>query len=155
MPITKKETSFTYDIPIPDSITSSDKKKFLNQAGQYLVDSMLNSIADGISPVKGQGPFKKLSKHYADEEKGGDRTSNMDDHGSMLNALTYKIVGNKLEIGIFDKDQAIKSYNHNVGDTLPKRQFIPNEGQSLLSDIMKGIGDITNEYIPKDRKEIF
>ncbi len=116
---------------------------------------MLDKIAEGISPVKGEGPFKKLTKHYADEEHGGDRTAILDEHGDMLQALTYKIVGNKIEVGIFDKKEAPKSYGHNTGfrghPTLegkaPKRQFIPEDGQTLKDDIMRGIGDITDEYI--------
>lgn len=153
-----KETSFTFDVPIPDEISASDKKEFLKQVGQYLVDSMLDKIAEGVSPVEGAGKFKKLTKHYAEEEKGGERTANMDEHGDMLQALTYKVVGNKIEIGIFDEDQAIKSYAHNTGfrghpfleGKAPKRQFIPEGKQKLRPDILSGIGDITDEYITKD-----
>lgn len=158
MPIKMNETSFTFDVPIPDNIIEGKKKEFLQKVGQYLVDSMLDKIAEGISPVAGVGEFKRLTKHYADEEKGGDKTANMDEHGDMLNALTYKIVGNSLKIGIFDDKQAIKSYAHNTGfkghpfleGKAPKRQFIPDEDQKLKRDILSGIGDITDEYISKD-----
>lgn len=155
MPITLKETSFTYDVPIPDNITKNDKKEFLDRVGDYLVNSMLDTIADGRSPVEGVEEFKPLKKQYADEEKGGNKTANMDEHGDMLNALTYKIVGNKIKIGIFDEKQAIKSYAHNTGfkghpkleGKAPKRQFIPGEGQTLNKDILKGIGGITDDYV--------
>lgn len=147
MPINKEITTWVYDVPIPDGIKAGDKKEFLDKVGQYLVDSMLDKIGEGMSPVKGNGKFPLLKKDYAEHEHGGERKPILDAHGDMLQALTYKIVGNSLEIGIFDSDQAIKSYNHNVGDTLPKRQFIPNEGETLKADIMRGIGDITDEYI--------
>lgn len=155
MPMTMEETSFFYDVPIPDGIRAEDKKEFMDKVGQYLVDSMLDKIAEGISPVSGGGTFKKLTKNYADEEKGGERTANMDENGDMLSALTYKIVGNKIQVGIFEPDQAIKSYAHNTGfkghpfleGKAPKRQFIPEEGQKLKKDILAGIGDITDEYI--------
>lgn len=155
MPMTMEETSFFFDVPIPDGIRPDDKKEFMDKVGQYLVDSMLDKIADGVSPVSGGGTFKKLTKNYADEEKGGERTANMDEHGDMLSALTYKIVGNKIQVGIFDPDQAIKSYAHNTGfkghpfldGKAPKRQFIPDEGQKLKKEILAGIGDITDEYI--------
>lgn len=158
MPMTMEETSFTYDIPIPEDISKSDKRELLEKVGQYLVDSMLDKIADGVSPVEGQGSFKKLSKHYAEEEHGGDKTPILDAHGDMLQALTYKIVGNKIKVGIFDKAQTAKSYGHNTGfkghkyleGKAPKRQFIPDEKQTLLKDIMAGVGDITDEYITKD-----
>lgn len=157
MPIKMNETSFTYDVPIPDGIKAKDKREFMEKVGQYLVDSMLDKIAEGISPVEGVGKFKQLTKHYAEEEKGGERTSNMDEHGDMLNSLTYKIVGNKIKVGIFDEKQAIKSYAHNTGfkghPTLegkaPKRQFIPDEkeNETLKKDILRGVGEITDEYI--------
>lgn len=147
------ETSFTYDVPIPDIINRDDKNKFLKKVGQYLVDSMLDKIADGVSPVTGK-PFTKLNKEYAAEEHGGDRTAILDEHGDMLQALTYKIVGDRIWVGI-KGDEAIKSFAHNTGfkghpvleGKAPKRQFIPEKGESLLKDIMAGIGDITDEYI--------
>jgi hypothetical protein len=156
--MTMDETSFDFDVPIPDNIEPGTKKELLEKVGRYLVESMLDKIAEGISPVEGEGKFKKLTKHYADEEKGGDKTANMDEHGDMLNALTFKVVGNKIRVGIFEKDQAIKSFAHNTGfrghPTLegkaPRRQFIPEKDQSLKSDILSGIGDITDEYISKD-----
>lgn len=153
--MTLEETSFVFDVPIPDRITKEDKEEFLERVGEYLVQSMLDSIAEGVSPVEGVGRFKSLSREYANEEKKGDTNPNMDEHGDMLNALTFKIVGNKIKVGIFDKKQAIKSYAHNTGfkghpkleGKAPKRQFIPEEGQKLKKEILRGIGDITDDYI--------
>ena len=155
MPITMKETSFTYEVPIPDGIKAGKKKEFMEKVGRYLVDSMLDMIADGNSPVEGIGEFKELNPEYAEEEKGGNRTANMDEHGDMLQALTYKIVGNTLKIGIFDERQAIKSYAHNTGfkghpyleGKAPKRQFIPGKDETLDEDILRGVGGITDEYL--------
>lgn len=155
MTMTMKETSFDFDVPIPDNIKKGKRKEFLEAVGMYLVDSMLDKIADGVSPVEGIGEFKKLTKEYADEEKGGERTANMDEHGDMLQSLTFKVVGNKLRIGIFDEKQAIKSFAHNTGfrghpfldGKAPRRQFIPEGKETLDEDILRGIGDITDEYI--------
>lgn len=155
MTMTMEETSFTYDIPIPDSISKKDKAELMERVGEYLVQSMLDKLAEGVSPVAGVGHFKNLSREYANEEKKGDTNPNMDEHGDMLNALTFKIVGNKIQVGIFDKKQAIKSYAHNTGfkghpkleGKAPKRQFIPEEGQTLTKDILRGVGEITDDYI--------
>jgi hypothetical protein len=54
---------------------------------------------------------------------------------------------NKIKVGIFDKKQAVKSYNHNVGDTLPRRPFIPNAKESYDRNIMKGIDDLIQEVL--------
>jgi hypothetical protein len=115
---------------------------------------MLDYIAEGASPVKGVKSFKKLSKKYADLEKMGDRLPNLDLEGDMLQSLTFKIVRGGLEVGIFDKEEAIKSFGHNTGfeghpyldGVGPKRQFIPDEDQSLKSDIEKGVLEIIDEF---------
>jgi hypothetical protein len=52
-----------------------------------------------------------------------------------------------ITIGIIDEDEAPKAYNHNVGDTLPKRQFIPNEDQNFKREILRGVSRIVEEYI--------
>lgn len=152
MPIGKEEVSYEFDVPIPDGIPKGERKNFLKEVGSYLVDAMLDSIGDGVSPVTGK-PFKELSKKYADKEKGGKRLANLDLTGDMLNALTYKIEGNKVIVGVFDKEQAIKLYNHNVGDTVPQRQVVPNEKQAFNKKIMEGIEYITEDYSSGDESK--
>lgn len=160
MPIKREKSSYSttyeYDVPIPDNIGRAQKREFMEKVGQFIVDSMLDKIAEGVSPVSGVGSLRKLTEEYAKEEKGGDRTPNLDEHGDMLDALTYKIVKNKIIIGIFDKKQAIKAYAHNTGfeghpfleNAKLKRQFIPDDSkdEKFTKDIMQGIGDITDEY---------
>jgi hypothetical protein len=50
-------------------------------------------------------------------------------------------------VGVFDSDEAPKAYNHNVGDTLPQRQFIPMEDQNFKSEIMAGIDEVIEEIL--------
>ena len=46
----------------------------------------------------------------------------------MLNALDVKTLKNSVKVQILgDSTQKKKAYNHNIGDTLPKRQFIPDD----------------------------
>lgn len=146
--IKKTETSFEIDLEdLLEDVPKSDRKKALRDVGEFLVEQVLDYIGQGKSPVSGVGDFKKLNKAYAEKEKAGDRLANLDLNGSMLDALTFKVSGNKVIVGIFDEDQAIKSYNHNKGDTLPKRQFIPEKGQILKKDIRDNVDMIVEEYM--------
>lgn len=149
--IKKTETSFELDLEdLLEKVPKSERKKALTDVGEFLVEQVLDYVGQGKSPVTGVGDFKKLNKAYADKEKAGDRVSNMDLNGSMLDSLTFKVKGSKVIIGIFDKDEAIKSYNHNVGDTLPKRQFIPDEDQTFKKPIRDNIEMIVDEYMEEE-----
>jgi hypothetical protein len=151
MPLSKDEVSFELEFDL-ENVPEEDRETALEDVGQFLVDSILDYVGQGKSPVSGKRDFKALSTPYADREKGGDTLANLDLTGGMLDSLTYKVVGDKVVVGIFDEDEAIKAYNHNIGDTLPKRQFIPDDakGESLKSDIQRGISSIISEYVDED-----
>jgi len=137
--ITKEETSFIFEIPNIDQVPSNLRSDLVNEVGDYLVQSILDYVGEAKSPVAG-GKYKStLSDLYAKSQKNGD----------MLNALTFKTnaATGKVTVGIFDDDQAIKSYNHNKGDTLPKRQFIPDEDQLLKAEIIRGVKRILQDYL--------
>jgi hypothetical protein len=150
--ITKEETSFIYDIPDLDKVPKSLRSELVNEVGDYLVQSILDYVGEAKSPVSGGKYKSKLNPNYAKAMKGGDTLANLDLNGDMLNALTFKadISSGKITVGIFDEEQAIKSYNHNKGDTLPKRQFIPEEDQKLKSEIIRGVNRIISEYLEEE-----
>ncbi len=156
MAISQKKTTKEVKLSIPRSIRGEDRKALLDTIGEFLVAEIIQSVEAGVSPVQGQGEFKELSKPYADREKNGDVKANLDLNGDMLNALTYKVLStNTIEVGIFDKDQAKKSYAHNTGykghPTLArkglKRQFIPDEKQKFDKTIRDGIDEIIQEVL--------
>lgn len=145
--LSKEEVSYELELDLSD-IPRSDRKAALSDIGEFIRDSILDYVGEGKSPVSGQGSFKKLNKSYADNEKAGDRLANLDLNGDMLDALTFKTNANSgtVKVGIFKKSEAIKAYNHNVGDTLPKRQFIPDEKQNFKEEIRRGIRRIIDDY---------
>jgi hypothetical protein len=154
MSLKKTETSFVFDPDIDAKadefgvkLSKSEKKELLNEIGDYLVTEILSYIGDTNSPVSGYGEFKKLSKTYADREKLGDRTPILELNGDMLEALTFNIVDGSLKIGIFDEDQAIKSFNHNTGDTVPMRRFIPGKDEKLKKGITSYVDTIIEDYL--------
>lgn len=154
MPINKKEVSKYLYFKIPKEV-SDQEDEIKEEIGDYLRAAILDNVGEGVSPVTG-GAFKKLNSKYAKDEKKGDTTPNLDLNGDMLDSLEYEPTDRGLKIGIFDEDQAIKAFNHNVGDTLPKRQFIPGPDQNFKKDIMKEINAIIKEFVDasKNNEEV-
>jgi hypothetical protein len=149
MPISKEEVSFDYEIPNYDKVPEDRRSELLNEIGEYLVDSILDYVGEAKSPVSGGKYKSELNEKYADAKKMGDRLANLDLNGDMLQALTFdpNEEDGVLSIGVFDDAQAIKLYNHNQGDTLPRRQVIPEDDQYLKAEIIRGVKRIIQEYI--------
>jgi hypothetical protein len=153
MPITKEEVSYEFKIDLDKYVPKEQKKLSRNEKdelkeiiGEHLINNILMKVSDSISPVTGK-KFKKLNEAYANREKNGDRSANLELYGSMLNALEVESTDKGIMIGVFDDDEAIKLYNHNVGDTLPKRQVIPDKGQNFTKVVQKGIDEIIKDYL--------
>jgi hypothetical protein len=147
MPITQDQVTKEIDLQIPDVIPEGVANEIKRDVGDYVTVAILDYVGQGQSPVRGGKKFKQLSKDYADDEKGGRREPNLELNGDMLGALTYKTTDKGIEVGIFDSSQAPKAYNHNVGDTLPKRAFIPQPKESFVGEIEKGIRELVNKRI--------
>lgn len=140
MAITKDEVSKEIKLDLPPDLPKDLAKDIKQEVGDFVIESILSELADSKTPVSG-GKFKsKLSKAYMEET--GKTFANLDLNGDMLNSLTSKVTASGVQVGIFNPDQAIKAYNHNVGDTLPKRQFIPSPKENFKRDIETGIRDI-------------
>jgi hypothetical protein len=141
------ETSFTFELPDLDDIPEDRREELIEEVGQYLVESILDYVGDSKSPVAGGEFKKKLSEAYA--RFSGKEDANLDLNGSMLDSLEYvpDYEAGTVTIGIFNPSETPKSFNHNTGDTLPKRQFIPGKGEELQAEIVRGIGRIIEDYI--------
>lgn len=116
--------------------------------GNFVKEEILRSLSTGNSPVAGE-QFKKLSKQYADEFKGGNQTPNLELEGDLLDALKFEEKASGIEIGIFPGKEVPKADGHNnfSGDSkLPKRRFIPEENQTFKKKIMNGVNAIIREY---------
>jgi hypothetical protein len=148
-----KKIKYVFD-PIGD-VKVVNKKQVLKDIADYVYDEILAKVADGRSPVKGEGKFKKLSKPYADEEKGGVRLANLDLTGSMLDKL--KVVPKNGKIEVFVNGDAGKVEGHNQHDSgldhpLPRRRFIPTKDQTWSRDILSEIKLIVEENIEDKKK---
>lgn len=154
MAITLSEVSKSIDLDLPANLPADVKNDIKDEVGSFLVDSILDYVGEGRSPVTGRG-FKQLDKEYADREKGGRTLANLDLEGDMLNSLIYRKTGDGVDVGIFDDSQTPKAFNHNTGDTLPKRQFIPDESENFVGDIKKGVEKIVKDRVSEFREDTF
>jgi hypothetical protein len=95
--------------------------------GQVLLDKMLARVegGEGIGGVKLKSPYSKpyaesLQFKAAGKSKG---KVNMTLTGDMLASIDIKSTdGNKIVLAI-DESQVEKAFNHQTGDTVPKRPF--------------------------------
>jgi hypothetical protein len=129
---------------IPEDQVDDAKQEVLN----FIKEQMLSDFAKATSPVTGDD-FVPLSKKYEKykETKSSAPIANMELTGAMLDALdAIDKGGNKIEIGWFDSDQAVKAFNHTTGDTVPKRPLIPGKGEDFRGGIMDEIQSILDGY---------
>lgn len=121
------------------------KDDIIEEVGTFLVEQILMTVGDAKSPVSGES-FPSLSKKYRalKEEQGGSGTPDLELTGAMKDALTFEATDTGLEIGFFG-DQAGKADGHNnfSGESkIPKRRFLPDEGQTFKKDILQGVEEI-------------
>lgn len=108
---------------------------------QAAIDHIIERTQSGKA-VQGGG-FKPYSKDYKDSTafkllKDDGAPVNMTLTGSMLADIDVLGDGeNTIQIGFRDKTETAKAFNHNTGDTLPKRPFFgisDKEIKSIVKD---------------------
>lgn len=136
------------------------KQEAKEQVADYLEDTILDYLSQGISPVTGK-PFIGLSKNYKKIKAkiSGSTKPNMELHGDMLDDFEVRIKGNEVSFGFHtdahDKSK-LKAENHNKFTVrsrktkLPERRFIPYKDQKLHKDIMQDIAEIINDLSEDD-----
>lgn len=119
--------------------SEAQKELFFNLA----VDKMVNRTADGID-VDGR-TFTEYSESYA-EKKGVSRSAvDLILTGDMLSSFqSSSTQPNMVEIKI-EGEEAPKAYNHDVGDTLPKREFFGFKRESDLLDVVSAVDSLRED----------
>jgi len=158
--LVKKITLSLGKVPI------GDREQVKEEIGDFLINEVLRSVEKGFSPVQGEGRFKKLTKDYADKEKGGRRTSNLNLDGDLLEELKYKLTSSGINFGYLDGKEREKADGHNqhsakairwaqgMDDPFPKRRYVPKGGQKFTDKIEKGIKEIIKEFEKEKRTGI-
>jgi phage gpG-like protein len=111
------------------------------EIAEVVIDEIQSYLAKGESPVDGQS-FPSLSKKYAESEKNGNRTPNLNLQGDLWDSLAVEFDDSKMIVGVFDKRETPKADGHNnfSGDSkLPQRRFIPNKDESFRPAIMRKV----------------
>jgi len=167
MPVSK--VTYNFDL---DEIKGVDKSKLSHfkkielqsRVASFLVDAILRDTANMRSAVDGRRwkdlkrydivDGKKVPARYPIEKsKVAVAKANLELTGAMLDSLNGRLTEEGVEVGIFDYDEAQKADNHckfsaeSETTALPKRQFIPKEGEGFRAGIMKELEKIAKEVI--------
>jgi len=149
--VTTSELDFLSDVVASQRV----KKKIKRDVGDLLVEHTLDSLASATTPVAGAAFKKTLSKDYKKRKAsaGLGTKANLEFTGSMTEKLTYKQTDTGIEIGVFKDKDAAKADGHNnfSGQSkLPRRKFLPQEGDQYKSTIKQQVEDIIFEHIALD-----
>ena len=126
------------------------------EVADYLKNEILRRVSSGRSPVQGEGRFRILDSDYAENQKGGVRTANLELEGDLLNDFdVLPTRGSNLRIG-HTGSQTPKADGHNQLSTkaknwasqneFPKRRYIPDDNQKFTRSIERGIRDIISDF---------
>ena len=156
MPIKKEKVSFTYNLgSLLENVPDEDREDAAFDAGYAALDAGKEYMAGASSPVKGSGRFKALSKDYKKKKQkiAGNTNPNLKLFGDLDEAMEVDADENSFTINIRD-DNAAKAYNHNVGDTLPKRQFLPDDqrGETFKRSVVTKIKEQIAKYKKKPKR---
>lgn len=150
MPITKSKILFELDLSSRLSqIPRSKRTQAKSDAGVELLNAILADVSVSKSPVNG-GRFEKLSKEYKKikKKKTGRSIADLRLKSDMLNSLIVENSANGIRVKITDSTEKKKAFNHNTGDTLPPRKFIPDDafGESFRPGIIRMINNIVDGF---------
>lgn len=143
MAIRKDEVTYTFDLSevVPEfTLLDSDQKDHIKSlVAETVIDGIQSHLDKSSSPVS-KGKFKSF-------KKDGD-PSQLFDKGKMRKAISWKEgEGDNIEVGIFSAKEAIKAFNHNTGDTLPTRKFIPSEDEKFKVSILNAVKRVIRDEI--------
>ena len=108
---------------------------------ELVVDRIVSRTTDG-KDIEGK-KFTPYSENYA-EKKGVSRNSvDLVLNGDMLNAFEDSIERkNIIKVAVSDGTETLKSYNHNVGDTLPRRTYFGVIKENEINAIRREVDSV-------------
>lgn len=141
--LTEAEVSQTIDLKKLLGVDVSEYPEIKEAIGQAIIDLMVSRTESG-KDVSGNN-FFQYSKEYknslAFKAFGKTNKVNLTQSGDMLAFLDIvENKGNTIKIGWADDEENAKAYNHNAGDTVPKRAFFGVTDNDLKK--------ITDEFKP-------
>lgn len=145
-----------YDINLSEIFGTTVTDRALREAiAQTAIEKIIERTRSGTS-LRGT-TFKGYSKSYMDSltfkahGKSGDVDLTLT--GDMLDQLTVTdSTDTKISLGWSDGTQNAKAYNHNTGDTLPKREFFGLQ-QKEISEIRDIYIDAVRDFAELDKSK--
>lgn len=139
-----------------DEVPSNLIEEAKNDVADYLSNEVLRFLDAGVSPVRGEGRFKRVDAEYAQDEKSGVRTANLELEGDLKDSLIAEPeAGSFIAFG-HRGGEVPKADGHNQLSTkakrwaneidFPRRRYIPDNSQKFESTITNGISRIIEGY---------
>lgn len=135
-------------------LTTEVKTQIKNEVGEFIVEQILKSVSSQQSPVVGEN-WPKLDPEYKKKKlkELGSGKADLEGSGDMLDALTFKPTKEGVEIGFFNSE-AWKADGHlkfsGAENDIPKRRFLPAEGQTFKSDIREEVDRIITDAVSEN-----
>lgn len=144
--LTLSESEVSQELNVSDilGVDVSNEPRIIQEFGQAVIDRIVERTEAG-KDVRGRN-FKPYSKSYINSEdfEEFDKSPsdiNMTMTGDMIDSIDFTQRGSTVKVQVGEGDvQTAKAYNHNFGDTLPKRQFF-GVNKKDLNEIKKKFKD--------------
>lgn len=136
MPISQEKVTKILDLNLKD-LSPESKIEAKEVAADIIIEEINSYLDDSKSPVA-SGRFKK-------KKADGSSSQLFQDGDLRMSIEAQDAGGDSIEIGVFDSSEAPIAYNHNTGDTLPMRQFIPPESKGFRRAIMRKVNDAIDD----------
>jgi hypothetical protein len=140
-----------YDFNPLRGLRGRARRRATAEISRYVRQQVIAYMDGGNSPVSGQTRYRKLSKDYANEKKGGNRLANLELTSALKDSI-FVDTGPKgaLRISVSASQQP-KADGHNDFNrisSLPRRAFIPDtlRNERFKRSIESGINSIANRF---------
>ena len=141
---------FSYRMPLDlDGIPSAKRKKAKEEVRKYIMKQIERDTRSTISPVTGEA-YEKLTKAYRERKikMGAGDKPNLHLHNKMIRSIKDSNTTDGVKFEIRSRKVIPRAYNHNTGDTIPERSFMPDEdlNQDFRPEIVEKVDKILNKY---------
>ena len=162
MPIRQNKVSYTLDVSeYLEDVPEDDREDATFEAGEAALEKITEYMENRKTPVSGVKNFRALSKEYAKikQKRVGNKNPNLRLTGKLIESLDVESDNKSFSIRVIGKKDTEKAYNHNTGDTVPKRQFLPDDtkrsgpGSKFKRDVVSVIKKTINRYKKPVKKQ--
>lgn len=144
--VTLEEVSQQIDLNKLVGSDISEDEQLVLKIGQKIIDYIEERVDDGLGygRTKLKSPYSDAYANSLNFKAAGKSQSdvNMKLSGDMMASIDIiEVNGSKITIGIDDPDQVPKAFNHQTGDTVPKRPFFGVTNDELKQYVLSEFKD--------------